>query len=75
MLLLTQLDGFDIEKAEEICNDFSVKFSEWLAENHYRLYNVKDESRQWINMSDEIDFNFETTTELQKYFKNNIYGK
>ena len=27
----------------------SIKFAEWLAQNHYRLYNVGGDGCEWVN--------------------------
>jgi hypothetical protein len=45
----------DIDQLEQITDDFSISFGEYL---RYKLY---DENL--------------TTTELQQYFKENVYGK
>ncbi len=46
----------------------AVKFAEWLAENHYRLYNVETKTgiRFWKNETN----NQKTTKQLYKEFEN-----
>lgn len=36
-----------------------ILFAQWIAENHYHLYNVEDEVYYWVN-----EYNMKTTTEL-----------
>lgn len=55
-----------IDKLEQITDDFSVKLLIWMA-------NLKEDS-----LDKEIDFtqsDEKIATELQQYFKENIYGK
>lgn len=59
----------DLESAiecEQITDDFSVKLIEWLNENadFFHGENQYHFDNKWY-----------TTTELQQYFKENIYGK
>jgi hypothetical protein len=52
-------------KALEI-NNFSIKFVEWVAENHYRLYNLEKNIYYWDNKEGE----YKTTKQLLKEFIN-----
>jgi len=55
------------EHIEQITDDFSVKFADWKDDNTFSLR----PNQHKIFKSHEIY----TTTELQQYFKLNIYGK
>jgi hypothetical protein len=42
-----------------------IEFAEWIAENHYKLYNKSKGVCYWMNEDDK-----KTTSELLKLFKN-----
>jgi hypothetical protein len=46
----------------------TINFAEWLAENHYTLYNIIDKEYYWISESD--NYVPHTTEQLLKKFKN-----
>jgi len=56
-----------IERLEQITDDFSVKLLIWIGENVKLL----DDKSGYLKAEDI----FLSTTELQQYFKDNIYGK
>ena len=37
----------------------AILFAQWIAENHYHLYNVEDGVYYWVN-----EYNMKTTAEL-----------
>lgn len=45
----------------------SIKFAEWLAQNHYRLYNVGEDGCEWVNEKGRG-----LTYQLYKKFKKEI---
>ena len=47
----------------------ATKFAEWIAESHYRLYNVENGVYEWLSSSDEVEWNFKTTEDLEKEFE------
>jgi len=52
------------EQCEQITDDFSVKFFHWMH---------TEEAEMQIEKLDTLQSDIELTTELQKYFKENIY--
>lgn len=62
------LSTSQIDECEQITDEFSVKFAEWV-------------SKSWILDSDNIGYShiykdeWNTTTELLQIFKNQYYGK
>jgi sugar phosphate isomerase/epimerase len=59
------------EQCEQITDDFSIKFAEWLGSNYVKLHSV------WVGIyqSQTNKENWKKTTELQQYFKENVYNK
>jgi hypothetical protein len=55
------------EKCEQITDDFSIKFIEWSF-----WLNKRFETNQLTFKLDGVSY---TSTELQQYFKENVYGK
>jgi len=53
-------------QCEQITDDFSIKFAEWLRGNYFDVFPL------W---NDEKTNKKYTTTELQQYFKENVYGR
>jgi len=60
--------NLNIDKLEQITDDFSVKLLDWLEVSGYRF-------NEDVKMFKNTDGRLKTTTELQQYFKDNIYGK
>ncbi len=57
------------EFCEQITDDFSISFAEWLNFSDYRY---KKGIRMYKHF---LKSEYKSTTELQKYFKENVYGK
>ena len=56
-----------LKECEQITDDAMIKFAEWLGKN-VKLF---DDSSGYFKLKDK----FLPTTELQQYFKENVYGK
>jgi len=54
---------------EQITDDFSIKFVEWCDNN-----TTQSSKGEWVNWLPNAKNTF-TTTELQQYFKENVYNK
>ena len=59
------------DQCEQITDDFSIKFAEWIATNYLKLNVV------WVGIYQDQrnKDNWKSTTELQQYFKENVYVK
>jgi hypothetical protein len=58
-----------INRCEQIIDDFNISFSEWLNVSDYRY---KKGIRMYKHF---LKSEYKSTTELQQYFKENVYGK
>ena len=61
----TKLKTKEIDELEQITDDFTIKFLEWLNENS--IYSPKDKQYFFNN-------EWHSQEETFKHFKNNIYG-
>jgi hypothetical protein len=64
--IVDAIGEFNVDKAEEITDDFTMAFLEWLNENS--IYYPKEKTYFFQN-------EWHSQEEIFKHFKNNIYGK